>query len=239
MKPLTQSMRQRCRYLQLRWLSDILGIEPVTRCTLKLQQAAEKPPTIGALNDPVRSIAEGMMGGSENRSSGLFSCIRLEDRIAADHPLRVIRPLFDEVLAALSGRLTGLYATVGRTSIPPERFLRATQLQAYFFGSLGAAIYGADRLHSLRIRKRIEQAFGWAKTIGGIPRVTAAFTFPDDHLQFRPIAQDHLGNRMMTKRSATMTRGLTETGPENRKIRLPIAGRHPIMTSIARYSASC
>src|SRR3546814_5110430 len=81
---------------------------------------------------PICSIAGGMMGGSEDRSSGLFSYIRLEDRIAADHPLRVIRPLVDEVLAALSGRLAGPYATAGRPSIPPERFLRATQLPAYF-----------------------------------------------------------------------------------------------------------
>src|SRR3546814_19882148 len=91
------------------------------RGNLKLWRAAEKPVTIGALNDPVRSIAGGMMGGSEDRSSGLFSYIRLEDRIAADHPLRVIRPLVDEVLAALSGRLAGLYATGGRPSIPPDR----------------------------------------------------------------------------------------------------------------------
>src|SRR3546814_16127058 len=90
-------MRQRFRYLQLRWLSNIPGIELVTRFNLNLEQAAEKPSTIGALNDPVRSIAGGMMGGSEDRSSGLFSYIRLEDRIAADHPLRVTRPLVDEV----------------------------------------------------------------------------------------------------------------------------------------------
>src|SRR3546814_15075444 len=37
---------------------------------------------------------------------------------------------------------------------------------------------------------------------------------PDDHLQLRLIAQDHPGNRMMTKRSATMTRGPTETAPK-------------------------
>jgi len=73
-----------------------------------------------------------MMRGSEDRSSGLFSYIRLEDRIAADHPLRAIRELVDEVLAALSGHFTTLYATTGRPSIPPEQLLRATLLQAFF-----------------------------------------------------------------------------------------------------------
>ena len=72
------------------------------------------------------------MRGSEDRSSGLFSYIRLEDRIAADHPLRAIRELVDEVLAALSGHFTTLYATTGRPSIPPEQLLRALLLQLLY-----------------------------------------------------------------------------------------------------------
>ena len=72
------------------------------------------------------------MRGSEERAAGMFSYIRLEDRIAADHPLRAIRALVDEVLAALSGRFAGLYASTGRPSIPPEQLLRATLLQAFF-----------------------------------------------------------------------------------------------------------
>jgi transposase len=72
------------------------------------------------------------MRGSEERAAGMFSYIRLEDRIAADHPLRAIRALVDEVLAALSGRFAGLYASTGRPSIPPEQLLRATLVQAFF-----------------------------------------------------------------------------------------------------------
>lgn len=68
------------------------------------------------------------MRGSEEQTVGLFSYIRLEDRIAADHPLRPIRSLVDEVLAVLSRRLSGLYATTGRPSIPAEQLLRATTL---------------------------------------------------------------------------------------------------------------
>src|SRR3546814_3676924 len=114
-----------------------------------------------------------MCGVSEDWSSGLFSYIRLEGRVAADHPLRVIRPLVDEVLAALSGRLAGLYATAGRPSIPPERFLRATQLQAYFSVRSARQFMEQIDYNSLRIRKRIEQTFGWAKTIGGLASATA------------------------------------------------------------------
>ena len=39
-----------------------------------------------------------------DRWDGLFSYVRLEERIPADHPLRPIRALADEALAALNGR---------------------------------------------------------------------------------------------------------------------------------------
>src|SRR4249919_662976 len=72
------------------------------------------------------------MRGEERGSEGLFSYIRLEERIAADHPLRAIRALVNEVLAGLSDRFDELYSHTGRPSIPPEYLLRATLLQAFF-----------------------------------------------------------------------------------------------------------
>ncbi len=71
------------------------------------------------------------MRGSPRRSEGLFAYIRLEERIAADHPLRAIRSLTNEVLAALSPRFEALYSHLGGPSIPPEYLLRATLLQAF------------------------------------------------------------------------------------------------------------
>jgi transposase len=72
------------------------------------------------------------MRGEQRGSEGLLSYIRLEDRIAADHPLRAIRALVDEALAVLSGRFEALYSHTGRPSIAPEYLLRATLLQAFF-----------------------------------------------------------------------------------------------------------
>jgi len=72
------------------------------------------------------------MRGRDDRSEGLFSYIRLEQRVPADHPLRPIKALADEALGALSRRFDGLYSPVGRPSIPPEMLLRATLLQAFF-----------------------------------------------------------------------------------------------------------
>lgn len=72
------------------------------------------------------------MRGRDDRSEGLFSYLRLEDRIPADHPLRAIRALANEALASLNQRFEGLYSTMGRPSIPPEMLLRAVLLQAFF-----------------------------------------------------------------------------------------------------------
>lgn len=72
------------------------------------------------------------MRGEGKRCEGLFSYVRVEDRIAADHPLRAIRSLVDEVLTAMSGRFEALYSHTGRPSIPPEQLLKATLLQAFF-----------------------------------------------------------------------------------------------------------
>ncbi len=72
------------------------------------------------------------MRGEDQRSDGLFSYVSLERRIPADHPLRAIRALTDEVLAGLSRDFNRIYARDGRPSIPPERLLRALLLQALY-----------------------------------------------------------------------------------------------------------
>lgn len=72
------------------------------------------------------------MRGWDDRDEGLFSYVRLEERVPLDHPLRAIRRLADEALAGLNDRFAALYSGMGRPSIPPEMLLRATLLQAFF-----------------------------------------------------------------------------------------------------------
>jgi len=72
------------------------------------------------------------MRGLSGSGDELFSFVRLEERVPADHPLRVIRGLADEVLARLSGSFSALYSATGRPSVPPEMLLRATLLQALY-----------------------------------------------------------------------------------------------------------
>ncbi|HEU4753120.1 MAG TPA: IS5 family transposase, partial [Armatimonadota bacterium] len=65
----------------------------------------------------------------------LFVKINLEELVPADHPLRPIKRMADEALAAMSRTFTAAYAPPeqgGRPSIPPERLLKALVLMALY-----------------------------------------------------------------------------------------------------------
>lgn len=72
------------------------------------------------------------MRGDDQQQAGMFSYISPEQRVPADHPLRPIRKMTDEIFKQLSPRFAGLYARVGRPSIAPEKLLRALLLQVLY-----------------------------------------------------------------------------------------------------------
>lgn len=72
------------------------------------------------------------MRGDDRQPDSLFSYVSAEQRVPTNHPLRAIRALVDEVLRDMSREFAGLYAKVGRPSIPPERLLRAQLLQIFY-----------------------------------------------------------------------------------------------------------
>lgn len=72
------------------------------------------------------------MRGSDGQTGALFSYVSCEARVPADHPLRLIRAVFDEGLDVLSPEFDRLYARLGRPGIAPEKLLRALLLQAFY-----------------------------------------------------------------------------------------------------------
>jgi transposase len=72
------------------------------------------------------------MRGDDRGPEAMFSYVSAEQRVPTDHPLRAIRALVDDVLHDMSREFDGLYARVGRPSIPPERLLRAQLLQIFY-----------------------------------------------------------------------------------------------------------
>lgn len=72
------------------------------------------------------------MRGSDCLSGALFSYVDLEQRVPPEHPLRLIRSVVNDTLAAMSADFDALYSPFGRGSIPPERLMRALLLQAFY-----------------------------------------------------------------------------------------------------------
>jgi hypothetical protein len=54
----------------------------------------------------------------------MLTTLSTEDLIPADHPIRRIRAIVDEVLGELDPVFDGMYAAKGRPSVPPETLLK-------------------------------------------------------------------------------------------------------------------
>lgn len=72
------------------------------------------------------------MRGLDIHQQELFSYKTLEERVPADHPLRLVRVLVDGILKSMDTDFGKLYSAIGRPSIPPERLLRASLVQIFY-----------------------------------------------------------------------------------------------------------
>lgn len=85
------------------------------------------------LGDLLESLAlrlAGAMRGEVPAQPNFVSLINVETTIAADHPIRVIKRMCDEVLREMSAHFDAIYVANGAPSIPPETPLKAKVLQA-------------------------------------------------------------------------------------------------------------
>ena len=72
------------------------------------------------------------MRGIDHQQADMFSYLSPEHRVRADHPLRAVRAMTDEILEVMSPLFDAMYAEGGRPSIPPEKLLRAQLLQMLY-----------------------------------------------------------------------------------------------------------
>jgi transposase len=68
------------------------------------------------------------MRGQQNPQVSMLAFVDVETLVPADHPLRTMKTLADAALAELSPVFDAMYAEIGRSSIPPERLLKASLL---------------------------------------------------------------------------------------------------------------
>ena len=72
------------------------------------------------------------MRGADIEQSGMFSYVSLESRVPPEHPLRRVGALLDEALESMHRDFERVYASGGRSSIAPERLVRALVLQVLY-----------------------------------------------------------------------------------------------------------
>lgn len=72
------------------------------------------------------------MRGSSDQQAILLVTTTMDEMVPADHPIRRIKPVVDQVLGQLRPRLDAMYSTLGRPSVAPERLLKASVLMALF-----------------------------------------------------------------------------------------------------------
>lgn len=75
------------------------------------------------------------MRGADSYSESLFTTVRLEDFVPANHPLRPIRQWVNDALAKMDAKFSAMYeADVkgGRPSIAPDKLMRAMLLQVLY-----------------------------------------------------------------------------------------------------------
>src|SRR5258708_11089079 len=80
---------------------------------------------------PIES-SEALMRGFQDKQTGMWTFVSIEDRIPSDHPLRRIKKLADQRLVDLSRVFNRMYSEVGRPSIAPERILKSLLLIALY-----------------------------------------------------------------------------------------------------------
>src|ERR687898_2356528 len=72
------------------------------------------------------------MRGKPEQQLAMLTSLSTEDLVPADHPIRKIRRVVDEVLGELDGEFDAMYSRIGRPSIPPEQLLKSTVLMAMY-----------------------------------------------------------------------------------------------------------
>jgi transposase len=72
------------------------------------------------------------MRGTDKKQSSMLCLMSPEEAVPAKHPLRALKGQVDWALRELSPTFDAMYSGCGRSSIPPERLLKATLLMALY-----------------------------------------------------------------------------------------------------------
>lgn len=106
------------------------------------------------------------MLGFDIKAEALCTYVTSESFVPKDHPLRAIRKMADEALAGMDSLFDGMYATTGRSSIPPEKLLKAQLLMILY--SIRSNRQLAEQIHYNFLFAGFS-AWHWTRRFGIIP----------------------------------------------------------------------
>jgi transposase len=72
------------------------------------------------------------MRGFDSNTGALFTYVTPESFVPKDYPLWAIRKMADEALVGMDKLFDSIYATTGRSSIPPEKLMKAQLLMILY-----------------------------------------------------------------------------------------------------------
>ncbi len=72
------------------------------------------------------------MRGADTKQASMLSLLTPEKRVPPKHPLRAVKAMAEAALRDLSSVFDRMYSSIGRSSIPPERLLKASLLMAFY-----------------------------------------------------------------------------------------------------------
>ena len=72
------------------------------------------------------------MRGADTKQASMLSLLTPEKRVPPKHPLRAVKAMAEAALQDLSSVFDRMYSSIGRSSIPPERLLKASLLMAFY-----------------------------------------------------------------------------------------------------------
>jgi transposase len=122
------------------------------------------------------------MRGPDAMQESLFTVAKLDDFVLTDHPLRVMRVLVNDALAAMTTRFNEICADTGRDSIAPEKLVRALLLQVFYS-------IRSERQRCERLRYKLLLRWFGGVALDAPVRDHSTFSKNRDRLLAHPVAE--------------------------------------------------
>ena len=90
---------------------------------------------------PVPRVGTFLTRGKAARQATMLTAITPDALVPQGHPIRRIKPMVDRALAQLSSTFDGMYADLGRASMPPEHLqLACLPMALYSYAGNGGSV---------------------------------------------------------------------------------------------------